>query len=245
MSLTVTQGITEIMLLWGIEQPDVSAPATRARAMIDLNRSVQMLWANSEKLDYFNQSTVSATLTATSESISLDGSIQNVIGPVRITATGVVINPLKTRFEAQNYARIYLGQDSIAEGIPLAYYLERTFQSDADSMALSLFPVPIPLVDTPISLDVIMDAPSYSYTDYCDNTVIPVPHAYAESILVPLLRHAAMSHFLFVAKDLATQIEEQYIEARKALGLNAPEVDEIQPEATPVVMAPWNQRRDR
>lgn len=245
MSLTVKQGITEIMLLWGIENPDVSASASRARAMLDLNRSVQMLWNNAEKLDYFNQSTLVTTFTAGSPTITLESGIQNIIGPVRLTS-GQTLNPLKTRYEVENYGPIYLGVASpLSEGPPVAYYLERLFQSEADCMVLNLYPVPIPSVDTNVKMDVVMDCPSYTYDDYCAETVIPVPHAYAESILLPILRHAGMSHSLFCVPTRAAMIEAEYVEARKALGLAAPEVDEIQPDAAPIVMAPWNQRRDR
>lgn len=245
MALNVKQAITDIMLLWGIENPDASASATRARAMLDLNKSVQLLWANAEKLDYFNQQPITQTLVANTASLVLESGIQNIIGPVRIAATGAVLNPIKTRDDLENFGPYYLGQDTVLQGAPFAYYLQRSFQSDADCLALSIFPVPVPLINTAIKLDVVMDCPSYTYTDYCNSTVIPVPHAYGELILLPLMRHSAMSHSLFCVPTRAPLIEAEYVEARKALGLVAPEVDEIQPEMAPIVNAPWNQRRDR
>jgi hypothetical protein len=214
------------MLLWGIEKPDSSASATRARAMIDLNGALELLWANAEQLDYFNQTTIEVTLPGNTESLALEAGIQKIIGPVRL-ASGQQLNPVATRYEAENFGPIYVGVPSLPNGPPIAYYLQRQFQSEADSIALTIFPLPIPAVATPIKLDVVMDCPSYTYDDYCAGTVIPIPHEYGESILIPLARHSAMSHSLFVVPARAPMIEAQYLEARKLLGLVAPEETEV------------------
>lgn len=244
--ITVTQVITDMMLLWGIEDPNVSASASRARCFLDLNRAVQMLWANAAKLDYFSQTTITKTLTANTESLVFDETIQKIEGPVRLASTKAPLNPIRTRFELENYAPVYMGLSSVPNGTPLAYYLQREYQNEASSVLLSLYPVPIPAVDTDILLDIILEAPGdYTTDDFDGATVIPIPHAYGESILIPLCRHAAMSHFLFCVPTRAPMIEAEYSRAMLALGLVAPEVDEISKEAPPEVNAPWVQRRDK
>ena len=232
-ALTVTAAITEILLLWGIENPAAAASSSTARAYNDLNRALQLLWANAENLNYFNQATIQATLLANVASLTLPTNIQEIIGPVRLDSTKQPMQPIATRFEAENYAAVYLGGQAPG-AVPLAYYLQTEFNTTTDAaeaLALTLFPVPPPTMNTVIDLDVVTNAPSYGPSDFTAGTNIPIPHQYGESILLPLCRHAGMSHYLFLeAESRGVMIEAEYREAKRLLGIVEPDVDEVRPE---------------
>lgn len=228
--ITVPQVIAAIMLEWGVENPDASSPAMRARAMSDLNRAVELIWANAERLDYFNQTTINLTVPANTGTVALPAGIQDVIGPVRRQADLVPLNPIKERFEYENYSRVYCGQDSLAAGPLIAYYLLRQFQSAPDAINMSLCPVPQAAAETVVLIDIVSDAPSYSYaSDYCSNTVIPIPHAYGAAILIPIARHNAMSSYFFIKPERAPMLEAEYQSAMRELGIVVPDIKENDP----------------
>jgi hypothetical protein len=235
MPITVAQVINDIFLLWGIEDPNASSTGSRDRAMNDLNRAAQTLWANAEQLDYFNQEPISVTLLANTDSIQLPDDLQEVLGPVR-RSDKVPLQPLRTRHEWENYARLYYGQESLAAALPLAYYLERKFVASPgegeSTLQFRLFAVPQAASDAPLTVDVVKNAPVYAWTDYCNGTTIPIPHDYGATLLIPLARHSAMSYHLFLRPERAPLIEADYQQARQVLGLAAPEVAEVRKEVS-------------
>lgn len=241
MATTVRTVIQDIMSLWGIENPDASIQDSRTRAMSDLNKSVQMIWQNPEKLNYFNKVTITVTILANTSSIVLTD-IQNVVGPVRDADTFLPLQAIDQKSEYENYGPLYYGE-ALPAGPPTAYYLDSQGAApDADALALTLRVVPTPLVDTDIILDVIPLAPAYTWADYCAGsavgTPIPIPHVYGETLLLPIARRAAMSYFLFFKDERVPILEEDYRQAREQLGYGAPDIDEITPEPKPIPPAP-------
>jgi hypothetical protein len=246
--MTVTQVINDILSLWGIESGGTGTlPDAQTRALNDLNTAIQMIWQNPEKLSYFARSEINVTVLANTGSIALTG-IQNVLGPVRITSSLQPLDPIRTRDEYENYAARYF-EGVLPPGPPVAYYLDREFQNDEDSISMTLRVVPQPTVNTNITLDVVAPAPEYAWSDYTAGsgvgTTIPLSHGYGESLLLPIARKSATTYYLFFKPERATAIEEQYILARQMLGLGSPEVQEVKPPDADIKEAPWVQRRQR
>ena len=247
--MTVVQAINDLFSLWGMDGNANTGilPDAQTRAVNDLNTAVQMIWQNPEKLTYFARSEINATVQANTGSIALTG-IQNVLGPVRITSTLQPLDPIRTRYEYENYAELYYN-GVLPAGPPVAYYLDREIQAGADSVSLTLRVVPQPTVNTEITLDVVAPAPEYTWNDYTAGsgvgTTIPLAHAYGESLLMPLARKSATTYYLFFKPERLTQIEEQYVLARQMLGLGSPEVEEVRPKQGDITEAPWVQRRQR
>ncbi len=238
MAFTVQTVIKDIMSLWGIENPDASIPDARNRAMSDLNKAVQMLWQNPEKLGYFSRKTESLTISAGNDYVAVTG-IQNICGPIRRGVDNVPLFRVMDRSEFERFPVYYLGVDALADDdLTIACYLDEQASVEADSLAdMKILVLPKPIGDVVIKVDWLPNAPTYTWTDYCADdggTVIPIPHGYGESLLLPIARKSAMSYFLFFKEERVPLIENEYQTARAMLGLADPEMDEGKPEPKPV-----------
>jgi hypothetical protein len=71
-------------------------------------------------------------------------------------------------------------------------------------------------------LSVTLEAPRYTAGDLAGCPLLPIPHRYVESLLLPIARYRAASFYHFEQPDRMPQIEAEYAEAARAIGLADP-----------------------
>lgn len=207
--------VREILMLWGIEDISIAPGFARRRALHDLNAAMQEVWNHARDRNYWTRSTASISFAEGVHSSTMANAVQNVIGPAR-TNYGRPLVPLGSRGELDQFEMLYLEGPPPEE--PVAYYIERKHQSGSDPAQCIMHIRPAaPEGGTAVSLDVVNEAPRYSWNDVDNCTVIPIPHRYVESLLLPVARYHAMGCHLFIARDLTPGIESAYQAARGQL----------------------------
>jgi len=104
-----------------------------------------------------------------------------------------------------------------------------SLESAAESTNISLLLSPAPDDDDypTLLVDVLSEAPKYTFAQVCDPTVIPpVPHRYHESILLPLVRYNMAGTRYFRAPEgsqLLQSIQADYSRALGLLGMSNPD----------------------
>ena len=126
--------------------------------------------------------------------------------------------------EVENYDIYYGGglTHAASSGEIAAYFVERTSQTGSDPAKATVHVAPTPSANTHVLLDVVKEAPRYTWTDYKNCTALPIPHQYVESLLLPLCRFKASSYRLFVNSGDKDSIIQEYRMAMNQLGLNDP-----------------------
>ena len=81
---------------------------------------------------------------------------------------------------------------------------------------------PAPAEPTELMVDVVLEAPRFTWNDVDRCPRVPMPHRYVESLLLPIARYQAMSGHLAVAPERRAQIEAEYAAARLGLELADP-----------------------
>jgi hypothetical protein len=223
-SLKVHQVVDDLFRMWGIEKACATTLSVKERAISDLNAAMQTLWSYSKNVDFWTRTTEVVTVPASSGSILLSDDIQNVITPCRTQEDNRPLAPLHSIDELENFSTYYLGglSHSEATGIPTSFYVSRGNQSGDDPARCTLHLAPRPLVDTAVKIDVIKECPRYDWSDYENETSIPVPHQYGESILLPIARYRSSSYRLFYDKEGKPAILNEYKMALSQLGANDP-----------------------
>lgn len=228
--LGVCDVINDILLLWGIENARMSVEYLRERALNDLNAAMQLIWARAKDRDYFSRRTLTVNIPSGSASVELEQEVQNVLGPVRRASDKGNLRPLASRSQLDLFGHLFLGQASAAvvNGVPQAFFAERLNQNRPDNTKIILHVVPAPAVDTELLVDVAMECPRYEWRDYCTCTPLHIPHRYAESVLLPVCRHRAMSSHYFIKEERRELIENEYATAMQVLGLLDPQLKEAE-----------------
>ncbi len=227
--LGVCSVINDILLLWGIEDARMSVQYLRDRALHDLNAAMQLIWARAKDRDYFSRRTLTVILNSGTSSAVLEQDVQNVLGPVRRDSDKGNLRPLASRSQLDLFGHLFLGQTNnaaVVNGVPQAFFAERLNQSRPDNTKIVLHVVPAPDADTNLLVDVAMECPRYEWRDYCQCTPLHIPHRYAESVLLPVCRHRAMSSHYFIKEDRRELIENEYAVAMQVLGLVDPQLKE-------------------
>jgi hypothetical protein len=228
--LAVCNVINDILLLWGIEDARMSVEYLRERALTDLNAAMQLIWARAKDRDYFSRRTLTVNVLSGVGSAELEQEVQNVLGPVRRASDKGTLRPLASRSQLDLFGHLFLGQTSaaVANGTPQAFFAERLNQSRPDNTKIILHVVPSPDADTDLLVDVAMECPRYEWRDYCQCTPLHIPHRYAESVLLPVCRHRAMSSHYFIKEERKELIENEYSTAMQVLGLVDPQLKEAE-----------------
>lgn len=207
-------------MMWGMDRQR-SAPAYALnRALTDVNFALQTLWNRAEERTYWTESTLAITLPAAQASIALPDAIQNVNGPCRIAATKRELTPAGTLSELDAFADTFL--DGGAATLPVVYHVERGRQDATDPAGCILHVSPAPINETGLLLEVTLEAPRYTAGDLAACPLLPIPHRYVESLLLPIARYRAASFYHFEQPDRMPQIEAEYAEAARAIGLADP-----------------------
>jgi len=228
--LTVVDVIDDIMMLWGIENVAMSVDQLRERAIYDLNAAMQTIWSLAKDRDYFSRKTLQVQLLASETSVVLTQEIQAVLAPIRLQDSKRNLRALSSRSQLDLFGHIFLGRVGITvpTGEPSAYFIERLNQGRPDNTQVILHVVPAPTVNTTLLVDVAVECPRYEWRDYCKETVLHIPHRYAESILLPICRNRSMSSQYFVKEDRAKSITADFTAAMQMLGAFDPNVKETE-----------------
>jgi hypothetical protein len=189
--------------------------------MLQINAALQTIYARASELAYFNRSTATVTVLANESSVVLDSSIQGIHGPVRISASKIQLRQVTDAAQFEQFSNTFYGS-SVPTG-PRAYNLTTSTTTTGDNVILTLQVAPTPTTNTPLLVDTIDEAPRYTWSDVTRGTALKLPHKYAESILVPLVREWATGHEFFAYPNLMASITQQAQQARAVLGLIDPD----------------------
>lgn len=220
---TVCELVRESLSLWGFLCSKNAPRYALDRAITDLNTAMQMVWNNAEGHAYWSNEALTIPLNDGEDEYTLPDTVQNVVGPCRRANNNRPLTPLKTIGELETFTDLYLNGETTSE--PLAYHVDRTKQS-ADDPAKCVFRV-VPAVSGAtinFTLEVVKECPRYTVDDLNTCPLVPIPHQYAETLLIPIIRYNASSYYLFTAAD-GTQketIDREYQQAVVALGLADP-----------------------
>ena len=215
--------IQESLSLWGFLCAKTAPDYAKARAITDLNTALQLVWSNADGHDYWTNETLTITLDDTEDSYALPDSIQNVKGPCRRNDTKQPLAAIGSISEFESFVDLYLDGDAAAG--PVAYHIETMAQTGEDP-AKTVFRITPAVSGTSVAflLDVVKEAPRYTTSDLVTCPAVPIPHRYAETLLVPIIRYNASSYYLFEALDPKQKetIDREYQQARQTLGLSDP-----------------------
>lgn len=217
--LTVCDVIRDILLCWGIEQPCNAPKMAKIAALNVLNNGMQVLWNQAKDRNYWTQSTLSISFTSGTNSAVMDQTIQNVIGPARLS-TGEPLVSLSNVSESESFSSSFL-EDS-APTRPVGYFIERNNQSGADPVKCTMILSPTPTADVTVRVDVVKESPRYTILDFDSCPLCPIPHKYVESILMPVCRYLSMHSHLYTNRESEKTIERAYIKARRHLDVADP-----------------------
>lgn len=221
--MNVTQAIDAIYEVFGIPNNASAPEIMRRRIFNDLNSALQLIWAKGHRLlDYYTRQTITATISANSNNVTLDDSVEAVLGPVKRVSDGVGLRPIRTRGEYDSFASIYAGSLTALTGAPpQAYFADekRPSPDAADSTKITMFVVPSPTTSTALSVEVSVKAPAFTTSDYSTSTIIPMPHNYAETLLLPIARYLSSSSLFFADKSKQREplLKAEYDRALKTL----------------------------
>lgn len=212
--------IREILVLWGMDDLSITPGHAKRRALHDLNAALQEIWNQAKDRNYWTRSTLDVAFAEGASTYDLSDLVQNVIGPAR-TSAGRPLVPLGSRGELDNCDDLYM-DDRDAERYPVStpsfFYVERLNQTGKDpaKCILHIWPA-APAGGTSVKLDVVLEAPRFTWSDVEVCNVVPIPHRYVESLLLPIVRYKAKSHYLFVATEQIPAIDEAYAMAKAQL----------------------------
>jgi hypothetical protein len=221
--MNVTQAIDAIYEVFGIPNNASAPEIMRRRIFNDLNSALQLIWSKGHRLlDYYTRQTITATITANSNNVVLSDSVSAVLGPVKRVSDGLGLRPIRTRGEYDSFASIYAGSLTALTGAPpQAYFIDekRPDPDASDSTKITLFVVPSPTANTSVSLEVSLKAPAFTTADYASSTAIPIPHNYAETLLLPIARYLSSSSLFFADKSKQREplLKAEYDRALKTL----------------------------
>lgn len=219
--VTFCQVVDEILNAWGIEGVCNAPDFALARAVNDVNGAMQTIWNQAADRNYWTNSTLTFTFADGEDSKSLPDNIQNVIGPCRRSDNRRPLAIVGTLGELDTFSDLYMDGETSAE--PLAYHIDRVAQTGNDPAKATLRVTPAVVgASVDLLLDVVTEAPRYAVSDLDECPVIPIPHRYVESLLLPIAKYKASSFFLFNNAESKPTIDRDYEIAMKAIGAADP-----------------------
>lgn len=222
--MTVLQAIDSIYEVFGIPNNSAAPEIMRRRIFNDLNSAMQLLWSKGHRfLDFYTRREITVTIASNNDNTTLSDDVQSVIGPVRRSIDNILLRPISSRGEFEAFHSIYAGSLTQASNSnPQAYYIEALRPDEgADATSLRIYVVPKPASNIQIKMAVALKAPTFSQSDYSANPPvnIPIPHNYAETLLLPIARYLASSSLFFAdkSKQREPQLKAEYDRALQTL----------------------------
>ena len=214
---TVCDVVRDILAQWGLELPCKAPQFARMAAVDTLNQAMQTVWNQAKDRRHWTRQTVTVTYPADTTELKLTDTIQNVIGHVR--SAGRTLVPLGNRHEAENFEAVF-GES--ADNPPTAYFIDTSAQSGADPCRVSLMLRPIPSTERTVDVDAVLECPRYTTLDLESCPVVPIPHRYVESLLMPVARYLSMQNRLFANEENRQSIEQGFAIASAAMDQSDP-----------------------
>jgi hypothetical protein len=154
----------------------------------------------------------------------VDRAAQSVVAPVSIMIDGQrrLLRPLGSLSALRSFAEAYYtGSDA-----PLAYFVEMLEGASGTGMRIYLAPAPPTEAAATLEYDVILKPQRFS----CQfpGVRLPVPHLYAETLLLPLAKWYALSSRYFERPEIKPAVEAQAAEVLTLLGEFSPRPKEVE-----------------
>lgn len=209
-------------MLWGIDCLKSAPKFAIERAVNDVNAAMQMVWNQANDRNYWSTLTLDLTVPPFANQTDIPDNVQNVTGPCINAETGQPLTPVGTLAELDGFIDLYLDGDVTVD--PIAYHIDRHRGPGTDpAWCIFRCAPPAGAAGAVITLDVVTEPPRYTSDDLSSCPLLPIPHQYVESLLLPIARYRASSFtMLFQAHDRQPTIDREYAEARIALGLADP-----------------------
>lgn len=208
--------VSDIISLWGVHCRKSAPKFVLDRATADINAAVQTVWNQADERAYWSSSSLAISIPGDTFSLVLGDDVQNVIGPCRLATTKRPLVPIGTIGEFESFSDLYLEGETSTES--LAYHIDRANQTGEEPVKLTFMVTPTSAETQNFILEIVKEAPRYSAADLIICPVIPIPHRYVETLLLPIARYHASSFEMFMAKDQKESIDRDYLVAMKALG---------------------------
>jgi hypothetical protein len=206
-----------------VEYPATAPTFVFEDVTIAINSALQLMWT--APVDYFRRSKLSFTLNSGVSSYTVQQDLQEIIGPVTVTSSGAEIIRARDPQEFAFAAQRFLGASTTGSAVPVVYFVDSTRQVADDSVTTDILFSPAPAANTGISIVISTEAPNYTVAEVtaASTAVIPVPHQYVETVLLPLARNeVAKSHWFWDEKNRAS-FKEAATMAMAALGVFDPD----------------------
>lgn len=181
----------------------------------------QAMWLS--RFDFFRRVPYAFNTVAGTDSYTLPQSMQEKLEPVLLNGS-IPLHPIATVAEFTTWPLRYLGVTVPTNARPQACFVKSNFRDGEDDVTALLKLTPTPDAVYAISMDLTYECPHYVREDLCadPSPELPLPHAYAESLFLPLARAELMKSAYFRDKDKIPGLQESATNARLRLGLADP-----------------------
>lgn len=222
LGLTVWDVALEIYGLFGIE---VKSPTVldlaRSRILAAINSVMQQIWSRADKLNYFNQESMTVVVPVGQTSIALADEVQTVLGPVKATS-GKTLAPLSSKEAVDSYVDYWFGGATPAVQPP-SYWLDGSQDmTSGDRTSLTIVLPWATVADYSLDLLVVKNVPRFTEYDLTNASPIRLPAKYVELLFLPLLREWASLDSLFRSETARPGITAAAALAKEALGMLEP-----------------------
>jgi len=228
---TVSQAVNEIVDIWGGCGGSCDNKKL-AQALNIINACLQEIYLNAKQLQYLSNETITVLITGQDETVDpgldyfeLPDTVQAVVGPVHYVTddTQRIIPGLKTRGQVLQFAKLY---QTPGKSPALAYFVESTGQLEGERCSLRIYTPLNPFTGettTSLTLDIQREIPRFTESDCRNGVRLPLPHQYAESLLLPLIREKASASPHCSRRDSAPLYQADAAAARKLYGMADPQ----------------------
>lgn len=198
-----------------------------------VNWAYQVLWSQvpEEKRSHYTRRIDTISLAAGSREYSLAADVQDVIGPLYRVTDESPLMPLRHKSDLFGYGARVKGEASLSNGPVEAFYVERLHQTEDNATRIKLWVAPTPTAAVNVRVEVEIQAPRFTREDFCSVSPpkLQMPHAYVESLLLPVAGRYMMLSSHFNNPALGEQLEKEAQRALAAVGVTDPQVALAEP----------------
>ena len=224
---TVSQAVNEIVDIWGGCGGSCDNKKL-AQALNIINACLQEIYLNAKQLQYLSNETITVLLTGQDQGMDyfeLPDTVQAVVGPVFYNTddTERMIPGLKSKGQVLQWSKLY---QTPGKSPVMAYWVESTGQLEGERCNVRLYTPTNPFsgeTTVSVTLDIQREIPRYTESDCRNGVRPPLPHKYAESLLLPLIREKASASPHCSRRDSAPLYQADAAAARKLYGMADPQ----------------------
>ena len=224
--LSVRDVARDCLAVWNLRGASTATlpEELRDRVISDINAAMQLIHSRARELDYFNLATYELEVGKGRDNVTVPADVQQVVGNVRLGGGGppTPLWALRSMAELEQFGPCYLGTAPGTQGPPQAYFIDRRALPEWNSVGMAVYVAPAPEKPVVLEVDVALAPPRFHWDDVLKATPLRLPHAFAETLLIPIVRQRATTYKLFTNDSLKPGIEDQYQKAMEALGLVDP-----------------------